>query len=167
VLFSYLMLGPSPFFTWLPENMATQSIALLLLGMGAGFGNVPAMPYMSQILHDRAPANLSAVDIGSSPSNVPVPEDHGTGSAISSLIAMSFSLGSIIGPLLGSALTDQFSFGWASTLYAGLLILLIVFLILMWLTGILPTNVQTTNPAATTSGISSEISDPKSPLIPP
>jgi len=85
----------------------------LLLGEGLGYGQMLAA--------------LIAFGIGESMSMTPVMDDMMTScgeyaedsvNALSSLMASAFSLGQMIGPLIGSALTSRMGFAWAGTLMA-------------------------------------------------
>lgn len=82
--------------------MFQMSVSLVLFGLGESMSMTPVMDDM---MHSCGPSADAAVN------------------SLSSLMASSFSLGQMIGPLIGSAITARLGFPWACTAMA--LVLLI------------------------------------------
>ena len=94
-----LFLGPSPLLTPLSPPFPVQLLSLALLGCGVSLSVIPT--FVDQL---RATAHLS------SPSS--------TQPLIAGLSASVFSLGEVLGPLLGSWWVEQWGFEWACTMWA-------------------------------------------------
>eukprot|EP00744_Colponema_vietnamica_P009219 GILI01013133.1.p1 GENE.GILI01013133.1~~GILI01013133.1.p1 ORF type:complete len:607 (+),score=112.54 GILI01013133.1:132-1952(+) len=104
----FVLIGPSPLFPFFPVNLTTVSIALLLLGVGASFALIPAMPFM---IESVAHKGEHAVDV------------------VSGITTSAFALGEICGPLVGSGLVQSFDFPWAATIFAGSLLVASILLV--------------------------------------
>jgi MFS family permease len=102
-LLGFLLIGPSPLLRLDGRPSMTQMVvALLAFGVGEAMSMTPVMDDM---MHSCGEYAEEAVN------------------ALSSLLASAFSLGQMIGPLIGSGLTQRLGFDWACTLMAAILTL--------------------------------------------
>jgi MFS family permease len=97
---SYMLLGPSPY-VYLPLELWNAYVSLALLGITASMAYIPTIPLLVEYTKDLGD---SATDI------------------VSGLGTSMFSLGSIVGPSLGSFLAYQIGFPKGSTIFAFLLV---------------------------------------------
>jgi len=81
---------------------AQMVIALVLFGAGESMSMTPVMDDMMN----------SCGELGDAAVN-----------SLSSILAASFSLGQMVGPVLGTAMTSRFAFPWATTIMAFVLLL--------------------------------------------
>ena len=88
-----LLLGPSPL-TPLEPNVAVQLVALCMLGAGVSLAIIPTFPDQLK----------SSAHLGTA-----------SQATVAGLSAASFSLGEVVGPVLGSLLVELASFEWACT----------------------------------------------------
>ena len=97
-LVGFLLIGPSPILR-IGESVAMPQMAaaLVLFGLGESMSMTPVMDDMMSSCGGAADTSVNA---------------------LSSLMASSFSLGQMIGPLLGSAVTARLGFQWACTAMA-------------------------------------------------
>merc|ERR1711892_663185 len=97
-LVGFLLIGPSPILR-IGESVAMPQMAaaLVLFGLGESMSMTPVMDDMMSSCGASADTSVNA---------------------LSSLMASSFSLGQMIGPLLGSAITARLGFAWACTAMA-------------------------------------------------
>ena len=91
---SLLLLGPSPLLP-LEANVAVQLVALCLLGAGVSLAIIPTFPDQLK----------SSAHLGTA-----------SQATVAGLSAASFSLGEVVGPVIGSLLVQVASFEWACTL---------------------------------------------------
>eukprot|EP00742_Colponemidia_sp_Colp-10_P008175 GILJ01008831.1.p1 GENE.GILJ01008831.1~~GILJ01008831.1.p1 ORF type:complete len:439 (-),score=63.94 GILJ01008831.1:32-1348(-) len=98
---SFFLLGPCPYIPFLPSSIVTICIALVVLGMGAAMILVPAMPEMIK----------EAEHLG-----------EGTSDVISGIINGCFSLGEIVGPMVGSSLGDVVYFDEGTSIFGAILL---------------------------------------------
>ena len=100
-LLGFLLIGPSPLLQ--VDNMGRLGmgqmiVALIIFGIGESMSMTPVMDDMMRSCGEYADESVNA---------------------LSSLMASSFSLGQMIGPLIGSTLTSRAGFPWAASLMAG------------------------------------------------
>jgi len=102
-LVGFLLIGPSPILR-IGENvqMSQMGFSLVLFGLGESMSMTPVMDDMMHSCGGQADAAVNS---------------------LSSLMASSFSLGQMIGPLIGSAITARIGFPWACTAMALVLLL--------------------------------------------
>lgn len=101
-LVGFLLIGPSPILrTGDSVAMPQMAAALVLFGLGESMSMTPVMDDMMSSCGASADSSVNA---------------------LSSLMASSFSLGQMIGPLLGSAITARLGFPSACSLMAGVLL---------------------------------------------
>jgi len=93
-LLGFLLIGPSPLLRLKSLQIGQLVFSLIVFGVGESMSMTPVMDDMMLSCGELADESVNA---------------------LSSLMAASFSLGQMVGPLLGSALTARFSFQWAST----------------------------------------------------
>ncbi|KAL4232944.1 hypothetical protein ACF0H5_007632 [Mactra antiquata] len=96
-VFTWLMLGPAPFLTFIPKELYITCIALGSMGFFLGCSLIPSF---KAIL-------IGAVSLG-------MPTDIDTYGKVSGLFNSSFSFGAFLGPTIGGAMVDKFGFPWAS-----------------------------------------------------
>ena len=102
-LVGFLLIGPSPILRISEQvEMPQMAFSLVLFGLGESMSMTPVMDDM---MHSCGPSADAAVN------------------SLSSLMASSFSLGQMIGPLIGSAITARLGFPWACTAMALVLLL--------------------------------------------
>lgn len=101
-LLGFLLIGPSPLLRLKSLQVGQMITSLVLFGVGESMSMTPVMDDM---MHSCGGDADSCVN------------------SLSSLMAASFSLGQMLGPLIGSALTSRFSFAWACTVMALVLLL--------------------------------------------
>jgi len=112
-LLGFVLIGPCPLLKLDGLGMGQMVAALVIFGIGESMSMTPVMDDMMRSCGEYADESVNA---------------------LSSLMASAFSLGQMIGPLIGSALTSRAGFAWAATLMAvGLLIhVCIVMLLDTW-----------------------------------
>ena len=88
-----LLLGPSPL-TLMEPNVAVQLVALCMLGAGVSLAIIPTFPDQLK----------SSAHLGTA-----------SQATVAGLSAASFSLGEVVGPVIGSMLVEVASFEWACT----------------------------------------------------
>lgn len=93
-LFGFLLIGPSPLLQRGTLRMGQALVALVIFGVGESMSMTPVMDDMMHACGELADASVNS---------------------LSSLMASSFSLGQMIGPMMGSGLSSRYSFPWAST----------------------------------------------------
>lgn len=103
---SYLFLGPSP----LLDSFVNSKLWVVCVALGVM--GIAIAPLVVPIL----------ADMQKSTTNAGLPANFATTSIISGIFNSVFSIGSVIGPTLGGALTDHMSFSWASTIFSFVLI---------------------------------------------
>lgn len=96
-LLGFILIGPSPLLKVDHLGMGQMVVALIIFGIGESMSMTPVMDDMMRSCGEYADEAVNA---------------------LSSLMASSFSLGQMIGPLIGSALTARAGFPWASSLMA-------------------------------------------------
>lgn len=101
-LLGFMLIGPSPLLRLKSLQMGQMITSLVLFGVGESMSMTPVMDDMMNSCGGDSDACVNS---------------------LSSVMAASFSLGQMLGPLIGSALTSRFSFAWACTAMA--LVLLI------------------------------------------
>mmetsp|Transcript_19402 Transcript_19402/g.58560 ORF Transcript_19402/g.58560 Transcript_19402/m.58560 type:complete len:470 (-) Transcript_19402:431-1840(-) len=102
-LIGFLLIGPSPLLAMGPKlGLGQMVIALVLFGIGESMSMTPVMDDMMNSCGDLADASVNS---------------------LSSILAASFSLGQMVGPVVGTALTSRFSFPTACTAMALVLLL--------------------------------------------
>jgi len=102
-LLGFLLIGPSPLLRLKSLQMGQLIFSLVLFGVGESMSMTPVMDDMMHSVEARGESSDAAVN------------------SLSSLLASSFSLGQMVGPMIGSTLTSRFSFPLACTLMAGVL----------------------------------------------
>ncbi|XP_076257050.1 MFS-type transporter SLC18B1-like isoform X1 [Rhynchophorus ferrugineus] len=98
-----LFLGPSPLFVWLDDSIWLNIVVLLALGV---FIAMSLMPTYQYILDSSMKNGFK--------------ECLGTHSVIAGLWSSVYSLGEVVGPVLGGALMEHFGFPTVSTVFAAL-----------------------------------------------
>lgn len=102
-LLGFVLIGPSPILrVGTTLSSGQMLVSLTLFGLGESMSMTPVMDDMMHSCGENAEASVNA---------------------LSSMMASSFSLGQMIGPLIGSGTTSRFGFPWACTLMAGVLAL--------------------------------------------
>lgn len=105
-LLGFLLIGPSPLLRPLGVGeslgMGQMVLALVLFGLGESMSMTPVMDDMMHSCGENADAAVNS---------------------LSSLMAASFSLGQMVGPIVGAGLTTRIGFPWACTLMALVLLL--------------------------------------------
>ena len=105
-LLGFLLIGPSPLLRPLGVGeslgMGQMVLALVLFGLGESMSMTPVMDDMMHSCGESADAAVNS---------------------LSSLMAASFSLGQMVGPIVGAGLTTRIGFPWACTLMALVLLL--------------------------------------------
>lgn len=111
-LFGFLLIGPAPFLGS-EVHFGQMVVSLVLFGVGESMSMTPVMDDMMHSCGELADASVNS---------------------LSSMMAASFSLGQMIGPLIGSGLTSRMGFPWACSLMAVVLMLhtTAVFLVDVW-----------------------------------
>ncbi|GLG93155.1 Vesicular acetylcholine transporter [Gryllus bimaculatus] len=112
-----LLLGPSPLLPFLHNTLWLNLVALSILGVAVA---LTLLPTFQGVLD-------SALDGGCS-------DEIGTYSMVAGVWSCMYSLGEVIGPLLGGALMDKYGFPLCSTVMAGLCFLLSVITLLYFST---------------------------------
>ncbi|XP_066918678.1 MFS-type transporter SLC18B1-like [Clytia hemisphaerica] len=115
----FLFIGPCPlFFPWIEPNL--WLLIGVLLALGAFSITSLFVPVLNEMQLIARKANL--------------PLGMGTDSILSGIYTANFNLGSMVGPTLGGALTDNLQFPWASAAFGALLLfeatLLLIFTVL-------------------------------------
>jgi len=98
----FLLIGPSPILRLESLHTGQLMVSLVLFGLGESMSMTPVMDDMMHSCGDAADAAVNS---------------------LSSLMASAFSLGQMLGPLIGSGLTSRAGFPWACTLMAIMLLL--------------------------------------------
>jgi len=93
----FLLIGPTPLLRLESLHTGQLMVSLLLFGLGESMSMTPVMDDMMHSCGDSADAAVNS---------------------LSSLMASSFSLGQMLGPIIGSGLTSRVGFAWAGTLMA-------------------------------------------------
>ena len=105
-LLGFLLIGPSPLLRPLGVGeslgMGQMVLALVLFGLGESMSMTPVMDDMMHSCGESADAAVNS---------------------LSSLMAASFSLGQMVGPIVGAGLTTRIGVPWACTLMALVLLL--------------------------------------------
>ena len=96
-LLGFILIGPCPLFRLEGLGMGQMDAELINFGIGESMSMTPVMDDMMRSCGEYADESVNA---------------------LSSLMASAFSLGQMIGPLIGSALTSRAGFPWAATLMA-------------------------------------------------
>lgn len=96
-LLGFILIGPCPLLHLERLGMGQMLAALVVFGVGESMSMTPVMDDMMHSCGELADESVNA---------------------LSSLLASAFSLGQMIGPLVGSALTARMGFAWAGTLMA-------------------------------------------------
>ncbi|CAG9768967.1 unnamed protein product [Ceutorhynchus assimilis] len=96
-----LFLGPSPVLTFVEDSICLNAVALSALGVSTGMALIPTYQYISD----------SAIENG-------FQESLGTHSVIAGLWSSVYSLGEVIGPVLGGTLMQNFEFPVTSSTMA-------------------------------------------------
>ncbi|XP_038052532.1 MFS-type transporter SLC18B1-like [Patiria miniata] len=104
----FLFLGPSP----LLNMHSSKLLAILVIPTGTIMISLIVMP--------------TFVDMFSSAEWYGIPNNLGLTSVISGIWLGAFSVGSLIGPLLGGALTEIYGFAFSTTILAGVLIIVLI-----------------------------------------
>lgn len=112
-LLGFMLIGPSPLLRLKTLQMGQLVTALVLFGVGESMSMTPVMDDMMHSCGEHAEDAVNS---------------------LSSLMASSFSLGQMVGPLIGSGLTSRFSFPWACTVMAVVLLIhtSVIFIAEMW-----------------------------------
>jgi len=100
-LFGFVLIGPCPLLGPDQLGIGQMVTALIIFGVGESMSMTPVMDDMMRSCGELAEDAVNA---------------------LSSLMASAFSLGQMLGPLIGSALTSRMGFAWAGTTMAGLLL---------------------------------------------
>jgi len=98
-----LFIGPAPFL-FLSNQIWTNVVGLILIGLGGSFAIIPSLSVLS------SETNLSS-----------------NNDTISGVASSLFALGAFLGPIYGSSMSQVIGFAWATTILSGL-IGLVVFL---------------------------------------
>jgi len=93
----FLLIGPTPLLRLDSLHTGQLMVSLVLFGLGESMSMTPVMDDMMHSCGDAADAAVNS---------------------LSSLMASAFSLGQMLGPLIGSGLTSRVGFPWAATLMA-------------------------------------------------
>ena len=101
-LLGFVLIGPFPLFGMEGLGIGQMVAALIVFGVGESMSMTPVMDDMMRSCGELADESVNG---------------------LSSLMASAFSLGQMIGPLVGSTLTARLGFAWAATLMAGGLLL--------------------------------------------
>ena len=96
-LLGFLLIGPSPFLRLEGLKMGQLLVSLVLFGVGESMSMTPVMDDMMESCGEYADAAVNS---------------------LSAVITASFSLGQMVGPIVGSGLTKRIGFPWASTAMA-------------------------------------------------
>jgi len=108
-LLGFLLIGPCPLLQLDGLGIGQVIAALVVFGVGESMSMTPVMDDMMRSCGDYAEEAVNA---------------------LSSLMASAFSLGQMLGPLIGSALTSRMGFAWACTTMAALLLVHLGFIVL-------------------------------------
>ncbi|XP_078601783.1 MFS-type transporter SLC18B1-like isoform X1 [Branchiostoma floridae x Branchiostoma japonicum] len=115
-----LLLGPSPLLTdyvhILPRKLWVNIIALVVIAASCGAVMTPIVNMMLWAASDAGMENNFAL--------------YGL---VSGVMNAFFAIGNLLGPLVGSALTDRFGFPWTSTAFGGLVLFYIVVLLVFYI----------------------------------
>ncbi|XP_066143495.1 MFS-type transporter SLC18B1-like [Euwallacea fornicatus] len=104
-----LFLGPSPIFSFIEGSLWLNAVTLGILGIFAAMTLIPTYQHIiDNALEEGFPDCLS------------------THSAISGLWSSAYSLGEVIGPIMGGALMQKYSFPIASSTVAGINLILAI-----------------------------------------
>lgn len=98
----FLLIGPTPLLRL--ESLHTGQLMVSLFFFGVG-ESMSMTPVMDDMMHSCGEAADAAVN------------------SLSSLMPSAFSLGQMLGPLIGSGLTSRVGFAWASTVMASMLLI--------------------------------------------
>ncbi|XP_059175202.1 MFS-type transporter SLC18B1-like [Physella acuta] len=98
----YLFIGPTPLLPFLPSELWTVTVGLVLFGFTVGCSIVPTMKLFV----------IGARELG-------LPDSLNTYGLVSGLFNSMFCLGAFIGPTIGGALVEQIGFYYGSTLISG------------------------------------------------
>uniref|UniRef100_T1JKK8 Major facilitator superfamily (MFS) profile domain-containing protein n=1 Tax=Strigamia maritima TaxID=126957 RepID=T1JKK8_STRMM len=110
---SLLLIGPTDFLPFLPNDLWLNMVALILLGIATPLAEIPTFESMID----------NAIDFG-------FEDNIGTYSLVSGLWSAAFSFGEFVGPSLGGVLVKGFTFTGASTGLAGLILIPAIMLII-------------------------------------
>jgi len=97
----FLLIGPSPLLRLNSIHSGQLITSLVMFGLGESMSMTPVMDDMMHSCGESADAAVNS---------------------LSSLMAAAFSLGQMVGPLVGSGLTSRAGFAWACTVMAGMLL---------------------------------------------
>ncbi|XP_035681787.1 MFS-type transporter SLC18B1-like isoform X3 [Branchiostoma floridae] len=115
-----LLLGPSPLLTdyahILPRKLWVNIIALVVIAASCGAVMTPIVNMMLWAASDAGMENNFAL--------------YGL---VSGVMNAFFAIGNLLGPLVGSALTERFDFPWTSTAFGGLVLFYIVVLLVFYI----------------------------------
>ncbi|XP_045182089.2 MFS-type transporter SLC18B1-like isoform X1 [Mercenaria mercenaria] len=95
---AWLLLGPAPFLTFIPNTLYINIISLSMIGLGIGCSLIPT---------------FKALLIGAN--SLGLPNDLDTYGKVSGFFNSSFSFGAFFGPTIGGVMVEKFGFPWAST----------------------------------------------------
>jgi len=98
----FLLIGPSPLLRLKSIHSGQLITSLVMFGLGESMSMTPVMDDMMHSCGDTADAAVNS---------------------LSSLMASAFSLGQMVGPLVGSGLASRVGFPWACTVMAAMLLL--------------------------------------------
>ncbi|KAL1526197.1 hypothetical protein AB1Y20_014923 [Prymnesium parvum] len=98
----FLLIGPTPLLRLKSLHTGQLMVSLIFFGVGESMSMTPVMDDMLHSCGDAADAAVNS---------------------LSSLMASSFSLGQMLGPLIGSGLTSRVGFPWACTVMAMMLLM--------------------------------------------
>jgi MFS family permease len=101
-ILGFLLIGPSPLLRLRSLHTGQMVVSLILFGVGESMSMTPVMDDMMHACGDMADAAVNS---------------------LSSIMAASFSLGQMVGPLIGSGLASRWGFPWACTVMSVLILL--------------------------------------------
>ncbi|XP_059168843.1 MFS-type transporter SLC18B1-like [Physella acuta] len=99
----YLLIGPTPLLPFLPRELWTVTLGLVLFGLSFGCSIVPVMKCFV----------IGARELGLS-------DSIDTFGLVSGLFNAMYSLGALSGPVIGGVLVEQVGFYYGSTVISGL-----------------------------------------------
>ncbi|CAH3023022.1 unnamed protein product, partial [Porites evermanni] len=95
----YLLLGPAPFLTFLPQrNVLLVCISLALSGLAGGISFAPIMPDLIRKARERG-----------------MPNNSSTNAVLSSIFGSMFYLGATIGPIIAGVTDEHLGFQWSTS----------------------------------------------------
>ncbi|XP_073244210.1 MFS-type transporter SLC18B1-like [Porites lutea] len=96
----YLMLGPAPFLTFLPQrNVLLVCISLAVAGLGGGISLAPIMPDLIRTARKGG-----------------MPDNLSSNAALSSIFGSMFYLGATIGPSIAGVTDEHLGFQWSTSI---------------------------------------------------